>query len=154
MKKEKKFDKKVNKNNINNIITYIENGKNIKQMIEEAENVSKVNITNVSRSKIRNIFGTVKKMEMTEIGSNEKKNDQPVDNTMKRLDPRIYDELLLLKPKLAYTKSRFDKTGYENLEFIIGNAIDKVKIDDFITFKRFCQFFEDLMAYHHCYGEK
>ncbi|QXP83831.1 type III-A CRISPR-associated protein Csm2 [Methylococcus sp. Mc7] len=93
----------------------------------------------VSTSQIRNVYGTVKKLEM--IGLSEKSLRQ----------------LLLLKPRLAYSKARIDrrnKEAYEQFEKDIGLAIDAVELNTPETFTRFCNFFEAILAYHKAHGGK
>lgn len=90
----------------------------------------------VSTSQIRNIFGTVKKMEM---GG--------------RLD---LPELLLLKPRIAYAAKRTN--GLAPLADELTSAIDAVEQgaaeqrED--RFRRFCQGFEAILAYHRAAGGK
>jgi len=95
------------------------------KMVKEAENIAKNEIQQVSASQIRNIYGAIKKLEMSSY--NEK----------------VYRQLVLIKPKLAYMKGRASKKhegDYINLEKIFGTAIDAVKKEDEETFRRFCQF--------------
>ena len=109
------------------------------KMVKEAENIAKNEIQQVSASQIRNIYGAIKKLEMSSY--NEK----------------VYRQLVLIKPKLAYMKGRASnkhKGDYINLEKIFGTAIDAVKKEDEETFRRFCQFIEAILAYHKVYGDK
>lgn len=91
----------------------------------------------VTTSQIRNIYGTVKKMEMAiEL-------DLP--------------ELLLLKPRIKYATQR-DKRLDELAGQLIG-AIDAVDAapdpkQQRERFRRFCQGFEAILAYHRAYGGK
>jgi len=81
----------------------------------------------LTTSQIRNIFGSVKKMEMK--GFQEK-------------------EFLLLKPKLAYAASRPGaKKGTKELRKVLTIAIDAVGSDG-KKFENFCNFFEAILAYH------
>lgn len=91
----------------------------------------------VSTSQIRNIFGSVKKMEMASELS--------------------MPELLLLKPRIAYATQR--TRGLEELSNELIAAIDAVDAapDDRAReerFRRFCQGFEAILAYHRAHGGK
>lgn len=91
----------------------------------------------VSTSQIRNIFGSVKKMEM----------EAEMDLA----------QVLLLKPRIAYADKR--NKGLHDLakELIAGiDAVDAGKSPDEkkARFKRFCQGFEAILAYHRAHGGK
>ena len=87
----------------------------------------------VSTSQIRNIFGTVKKLEM-------KSSEDPIP------------ELVLLKPKLAYVAGRHDKIdGLKCLRDVLSRAIDLVA-EKKERFPNFCKFFEAILAYHKAEG--
>jgi CRISPR-associated protein Csm2 len=91
----------------------------------------------VTTSQIRNIYGSVKKMEMAaEV-------DLP--------------ELLLLKPRIAYATRR--NQNLQELSGELASAIDAVDAAKEPTvqnerFRRFCQGFEAILAYHRAYGGK
>lgn len=81
----------------------------------------------LTKSQIRNVFGSVKRMEMQ--GFQEK-------------------EFLLLKPKLAYAAKRPGaKKGTRELEEVLSAAIEVVGSDK-SKFENFCDFFEAILAYH------
>ena len=126
---------------------FIQSDESAKDMVEFADNFALNKIKSVSTSQIRNIYGTVKKLEMTE-----KKLE------MTGLNPKTYRQLLLLKPKLAYAKgrekNRKKQEAYSQLETIIGQAIDAIDPNKVETFTRFCQFFEAILAYHKAHGGK
>lgn len=92
----------------------------------------------VTTSQIRNIFGTIKKLEMS----------SQVD----------LPELLLLKPRIAYAVRRNEKL--QPLAQELTSAIDAVdavrdeptKLEE--RFRRFCQGFEAILAYHRAHGGK
>lgn len=95
-------------------------------------------------SQIRNIFGTVRRIEM----------QWPVDES----SPEAKDaagaarrELVLLKPKLRYQVAR--KKELKNLADVLIEAIDLVN-DDRQKFQRFIDFFEAILAYHKAAGGK
>ena len=91
----------------------------------------------VTTSQIRNIYGTVKKLEMTS-GI-----DMPA--------------VLLLKPRIAYATAR--NRGLNNLAETITKAIDAVNDGQDPEqkqqrFERFCKGFEAILAYHRAAGGK
>jgi len=91
----------------------------------------------VTTSQIRNIYGTVKKLEM---------------NAELNL-PAI----LLLKPRIAYATAR--NKGLGDLAQVITKAIDVISQgrDDAQKqeyFQRFCKGFEAILAYHRAAGGK
>ncbi|MGI6460887.1 MAG: type III-A CRISPR-associated protein Csm2 [Candidatus Hydrogenedentales bacterium] len=91
----------------------------------------------VTTSQIRNIFGSVKKLEMS--GD---------------LD---LPQLLLLKPKIAYARQR--TRGLAPLADQLTSAIDAVDAASDPAgkqerFQRFCQGFEAILAYHRAHGGK
>jgi len=105
-----------------------------KSLVKEAEDLGKkLKQNDLTTSQIRNVFGSVKKMEMR--GFKEQ-------------------ELLLLKPKLAYAASRPGaKQGTKDLRKILSAAIDFVA-DSQERFENFCNFFEAILAYHRAAGGK
>jgi CRISPR-associated protein Csm2 len=123
-----------------NIRQFIQSDESAKDMVEFADKFAGEIAKSVSTSQIRNIYGTVKKLEMT------------------GLNPKTYRQLLLLKPKLAYAKGREKnkrkREDYGQLETIIGQAIDAIDPNKVETFTRFCQFFEAILAYHKARGGK
>jgi len=84
----------------------------------------------LTTSQIRNIYGTVKQMEMRGFNPG---------------------EFVLLKPKLAYAAARADTPGARELKDVLTWAIDEVG-DDETKFARFVDFFEAILAYHKAYG--
>jgi len=105
-----------------------------KSLVKEADGLGKkLKQNDLTTSQIRNVFGSVKKMEMR--GFKEQ-------------------ELLLLKPKLAYAASRPGaKQGTRELREILSTAIDFVE-DSQERFENFCNFFEAILAYHRAAGGK
>jgi len=89
----------------------------------------------LSRSQIRNVFSSVKKIEMHGFKGKE-------------------GDFLLLKPKLAYAAGRPNKTkGIIELKNLFSLVIDHVESDE-NRFKNFCDFFEAILAYHRAAGGK
>ena len=93
--------------------------------------------TNVTTSQIRNAYGNMKKLEMAGWQGS-----------------RTQREVILLKPRLAYAVGRqkgSTQTGLRSLQTVLNSAID-APVNDAETFKRFCQFFEAIVAYHKAAG--
>jgi len=92
----------------------------------------------LTTSQIRNIFGTVRQIEMSWTLKDTK--DERRD-AMRRL--------LLLKPRLAYQSRRAE--AVEGLEKVLTAAIDNVSSSR-ENFQRFVDFFEAILAYHTAAG--
>lgn len=109
-------------------------GGNTRKLVEETEAFGfQLKRNNLTTSQIRNVFGSVKKMEMKGFNA---------------------DELRLLKPKLAYAANRPGaKKGTRELREVLSTAIDCVG-DDKEKFENFCNFFEAILAYHRAAGGK
>lgn len=94
----------------------------------------------VSTSQIRNIFGTIKKTELSLSQDN-------VDEK--------YASLLLLKPKLAYVNGRHNKDGKKSSFTVMVScltyAIDILQGKP-ERMKNFFNFFEAILAYHRAKG--
>ena len=122
------------------IMDFIKSDANAKELVSTAEKLAQAIQKDVSTSQIRNAYGTVKKLEMAG-----------------ELTPQTYRQILLLKPKLAYARGRAEgrkRDSYQKLEHDLGEAIDAIDPNDVETFRRFCQFFEAILAYHKAYGGK
>lgn len=120
------------------IESFIQKDVTAKRMVEYAEKLARDICKDVSTSQIRNAYGTVKKLEM-----------------QSSFDDKAYRELLLLKPKLAYARGRSSKKEtFKKLEDALSAAIDAVDVGKPETFKRFCNFFEAILAYHKAHGGK
>ena len=122
------------------IKSFIQKDESAKLMVEYAENLAKQISSDVSTSQIRNAYGTVKKLEM-----------------QSEFNYQSFRELMLLKPKLAYAKGRAEQKKRESfgrLEKALSTAIDFVEVEKPETFKRFCNFFEAILAYHKANGGK
>ncbi|MBW1716234.1 MAG: type III-A CRISPR-associated protein Csm2 [Deltaproteobacteria bacterium] len=98
-----------------------------KEMVITAKKLGKhLKQAGLTTSQIRNVFGSVKKMEM------------------KGFEER---ELLLLKPKLAYAASRPGSSkGTNELRKVLSSAIDFVGNNE-EKFENFCNFFEAILSY-------
>jgi len=92
----------------------------------------------LTTSQIRNVYGEVQRM------------------TMKGFNQA---ELLLLKPRLAYTTERKGTIGSKDFRKVIERALDEVlegkdeKEKEF-RFQNFANFFEAILAYHRSFGGK
>lgn len=127
------------------IAEWIKNGIN-QEAINYAESFGKDLANNkLSTSQIRNVFSEVKSLEMK---GPEKFSETP---------------LLLLKPKLAYSKARKSAGGREaaqaaeDLEKVLSKGIDVIaqeKNNKFKLFLNFANFFEAILAYHRSFGGK
>ncbi len=84
----------------------------------------------LTTSKIRNIYGAVKLMEINGFNAN---------------------EFILLKPKLAYAAARAPEAN--RLKRVLTMAIDEVG-NEKQYFDRFVDFFEAILAYHKAAGGK
>lgn len=115
-------------------------GKNPSKMVSKAEEIAKKTLESkphLTTSQIRNIYGTVKKLDM--IGDRED----------------VLPKLILLKPKLAYAFGRNkDVQGLRILKDILSDAIDLVAEKKEVRFQNFCRFFEAILAYHRAEGGK
>jgi CRISPR-associated protein Csm2 len=92
----------------------------------------------LTTSQIRNIFGTVRQLEMSWT---------PKDSVDERRE--AIRRLLLLKPRLAYQSKR--EKAVEGLEKVLSVAIDHVGSSR-KNFQRFVDFFEAILAYHTAAG--
>ena len=119
-------------------------GGDTRLLVETAERVGKDLVQrNLKTTQIRNIFGTVRKIEM-----NWSEHGDPVNEVRVR---NAQHQLLLLKPKLAYQAKKERGRGVSALESVLSPAIDFVG-DDRICFGRFVDFFEAILAYHKAAG--
>ena len=118
----------------NSITECVKSGFNSKVDKSAEEFAKHLKDNDLTTTKIRGIYGTVKKMEMSQ-----------------KLDE---GELMRLKPRLAYDAKR-GKHGNKDLKDILTVGILEVvkndSIDGFVKFKNFANFFEAVLAYHKAY---
>jgi len=101
-----------------------------------------------TRSQVRNVFGTVRQIQM--------RWQQPDSPTASQ----SYRDMVLLRPKLAYyaKKEKGQKgRGMQYLEAVLSPALELIKGDErerHLRFTRFADFFEAIVAYHHAAGAK
>ena len=98
----------------------------------------------LSTNQIRNIFGTVRRIEMTWP-------EKPKDSAEQEQSRQAKRDLLLLKPKMAYRAKREHGRGVKVLTDILTEAIDLVE-GDRRRFQHFVDFFEATLAYHKAHG--
>jgi len=111
-----------------------------KMLTEHAEAIGTSLARQLTTSQIRNVFGTVRQIEMS-------------------WRPRATDkerkyaarQLILLKPKLAYQARRERGGGVQQLANVLTPAIDLVG-EDRNRFQNFLDFFEAILAYHTAAG--
>lgn len=96
----------------------------------------------VTTSQIRNIFAEVKRIEAQLVD----------DESWQREEASI----LLLRPKIAYNTARVTGSKRESrmiqLREVLEKGLQAIAGPD--DFKRFCRFFEGILAYHKVYGGK
>jgi CRISPR-associated protein Csm2 len=126
------------------IVQWIKNGID-QNAIEYAEKFGEYLSKKLSTSQIRNVFSEVKRLQI--------KGAENFKDT----------SLLLLKPKLAYSKARKSTGGKgaaqaaEDLEKVLSKGIDTIaseKNKKFELFQNFANFFEAILAYHRSFGGK
>jgi len=111
-----------------------------KVLTERAERIGTGLARQLTTSQIRNIFGTVRQIEMSWT-------PQAADQERKY----AARQLILLKPKLAYQARRERGRGVQQLADILIPAIDLVG-EDRGRFQNFVDFFEAILAYHTAAG--
>ena len=122
---------------------------NAEETVKTAEALGKDLATRykLSTGQIRNIFGTVRRIEMGWP-------DAPQDEAGQKAAARAYRELILLKPKMAYQAKRGGGRGDAGVAALTGvltQAIDMVG-NDRQRFQHFVDFFEAILAYHKAHG--
>ena len=115
-----------------------------KVTVEEAQALGESLARQLTTSQIRNIFGTVRRIEMNWP-------EEPQTEPEQQRATRAQRELLLLKPKMAYQAKRERGRGVAMLTDVLSDAIDLVG-DDRQKFQHFVDFFEAILAYHKAYG--
>jgi len=113
------------------------------ELVRQADALGGQLVKPLTTSQIRNIFGTVRRIEM----------NWP-ENASEEQARKAHRDLLLLKPKLAYQAKREGERkgrGVGMLRRVLDPAIGLVegKRD---RFQNFVDFFEAILAYHKAYG--
>ncbi len=109
-------------------------------LVKEADALGKRLARPLSTSQIRNIFGTVRRIEM----------NWP-ENAGDEQARKAHRELVLLRPKMAYQAKRERGKGVKELTDILSDAIELVGADR-TRFQHFVDFFEAVLAYHKAHG--
>ncbi len=129
-----------------NVLIEILDGKAPQRLVEWAEKIAAESVqaeNSLNTSQIRNIYGTVKKLELMQ------------DKAERGAKVDIVNKLVLLKPHLSYAHARnYRVKGMEILRIVLGKAIDMVHEKKEPRFQNFCRFFEAILAYHKFYDEK
>ncbi len=116
-------------------------------LVNEAERFGKeLARTKLSKSQMRNAYGTVRRIEAT----------WQADGDQKLIRDQLRN-VLLLKPRLAYQAKRKDEV--RPLADVLSDAIDYIAADRSVVvqsdrFQRFVELFEAIIAYHTSYGGK
>ena len=108
-----------------------------KLLVDQAEQIGRALSGTLTKSQIRNIFGTVRQIQMNWTGEAQKATS--------------YRQLLMLKPKINYQAARTREV--KPLADVLDKAIDYVE-DSRVRFGRFVDFFEAILAYHTAEGGK
>ncbi len=108
-----------------------------KLLVDQAEQIGRALSGTLTKSQIRNIFGTVRQIQMNWTGEAQK--------------AASYRQLLMLKPKINYQAARTREV--KPLADVLDKAIDYVE-DSQVRFGRFVDFFEAILAYHTAQGGK
>ena len=108
-----------------------------KLLVDQAKEIGRALSKSLTKSQIRNIFGTVRQIQMNWTGEAQK--------------AASYRQLLMLKPKIQYQAARTKEV--KPLADVLDKAIDQVG-DDQVRFGRFVDFFEAILAYHTAFGGK
>lgn len=113
-----------------------------KELVEWAEKVGEhLAACKLTTNQIRNVFGTVRQIEMNW-----------------RSDPDAsYRQAVLLMPKLGYAAARERGKGMGDLETVLLPGLTAIKdttnpAQRSERFMRFAEFFEAILAYHRKYG--
>jgi CRISPR-associated protein Csm2 len=131
----------MNRNDLNAIIAEGDARVLVTQAEELGEQLARARL---STSQIRNIFGTVRRIEMNWPEVPQGDADQERARKARR-------ELLLLKPKMAYQAKRESGRAVGDLTSVLSDGIDLVG-DDRTRFQHFVDFFEAILAYHKAHG--
>jgi CRISPR-associated protein Csm2 len=111
-------------------------------LVKRAKEVGDSLARQLTTSQIRNVFGTVRQIQMMWVPQATSQQQQQATR-----------QLLLLKPKLAYQARRERGQGVKILDKVLSPAIDLVG-DDRERFQNFVDFFEAILAYHTAAGGK
>jgi CRISPR-associated protein Csm2 len=114
--------------------------------VERAKALGEQLARRLKTNQIRNIFGTVRRIEMTWPV-------EPHDEAQQRQAQQARRELILLKPKMAYQAKRASEV--RPLAEVLTRGVDLVvtgEEDERQRFQHFVDFFEAVLAYHKAHG--
>ena len=119
---------------------------NVETLVTVANRVGKLlKDQRLTTNQIRNVFGTVRQIQM-------RWSTNPA---------KAYRDAVLLRPKLAYFAEREKRAkgggseGMETLQSVLEPALKFLAVDgqpEQQRFERFAEFFEAIVAYHKYYG--
>ena len=109
-------------------------------LVKWAEEIGRGLARQLTTSQIRNVFGTVRQIEMSWTPRATEKQRKSAAR-----------QLILLKPKLVYQARRERGKGVQELASVLIPAIDLVG-EDRQRFQNFVDFFEAILAYHTAAG--
>lgn len=107
---------------------------------QDIKDGSKTTKGKLTTNQLRRFFGDIKRLEMQVL-------------SQETFDERLKNELLLLKPKLAYAKGRSQNTKIDEFHQEITTAIDAViGTPTKESFRNFVKLVEAIVAYHKAHG--
>jgi CRISPR-associated protein Csm2 len=123
------------------------------ELVKRAEKIGGELAGSLKTSQIRNIFGTVRQIQMIWPPEPEDRSELEPEKLAKlqELANRGWRQLLLLIPKLRYQAGR--KSEVKPLANVLEPAIGLVQ-GDRGRFQHFAEFFEAILAYHTAAGGK
>jgi CRISPR-associated protein Csm2 len=120
----------------------IEKMANYDELVSKAEEFGKrLKERNVKRSQFRRVFTHIKKIQANVESNKKLKKDDTIPGD-------ILKELLLLKPKMAYTAGRH--TSIKDFYDVVVKFVNGMKTVE--EFNRFYDFVEATLAYHRFHG--
>lgn len=118
-----------------------------KELVDKASKVGEyLAKTEVKSSQFRRIFNHIKQTQtkLNRVYKRKDKSDNP------KITGDSLKELLLIKPKMAYTAGR-----HQNLKFLYNRIVEFIdRIETINDFAIFCDFIEATLAYHKYHGGK
>jgi CRISPR type III-A/MTUBE-associated protein Csm2 len=123
------------------------------ELVGKSEQIGEALAGSLKTSQIRNIFGTMRQIQMGWPPEPEDRSDLKPEELAKLEDlaDRGWRQLLLLIPKLRYQAGR--KKEVKPLADVLEPAIRLVQRDR-DRFQRFAEFFEAILAHHTAAGGK
>ena len=115
-------------------------------LIDAAKRVGSQLAPTLTTSQIRNIFGEVRRIQMTWSATTDVEEARGA-----------FRSVVLLQPKLAYQANRDNKSrGVKDLQTILDPCLDLIRTAEepkrLLYFQRFVDYFEAILAYHKAAG--